>query len=86
MLNALRSYSTSCTYCTHYNSLHSLHYSLLLQAGYPTRIPYEAIHSRYSRVFPPEIQTLPPSEFAEVLAGVCNVRPHSYFLGKHRIV
>ena len=57
----------------------------LIQAGYPTRIPYEAIHSRYSRVFPPEIQSLPPAEFSEVLAGVCDVRPHSYFLGKHRI-
>jgi hypothetical protein len=55
------------------------------QAGYPTRIPYEAIHSRYSRVFPPEIRSLPPAEFSEVLAGVCDVRPHSYFLGKHRI-
>ena len=40
----------------------------LMQRGYPSRIPYSAIHERYKVYMPPFVQELPPSEFVEAIA------------------
>ena len=53
----------------------------LIQAGYPTRIPYESIHSRYKDIMPPEVGGLPPEQFCEVIAEVCGVGKSEYYLG-----
>ena len=57
----------------------------LIQAGYPTRIPYESIHSRYKDIMPPEVGGLPPEQFCEVIAEVCGVGKSEYYLGVNRM-
>ena len=61
----------------------------LIQAGYPTRIPYDSIHSRYSKVLADvpgiDIASLSPSEFCEAIAEACGVAKSEYALGTTRM-
>ena len=49
----------------------------LIQGGYPARIPYDAIHSRYAKLLTGipgvDIESLSPSEFCEAIAEACGV-------------
>ena len=53
----------------------------LIQAGYPTRIPYDLIHANYAHVMPEKIQKLDPPSFCEVISEVCGVGKNEYCLG-----
>ena len=61
----------------------------LIQAGFPTRIPYEAIHSRYSNLLADapgmDISSLTPAEFCEAVAEACGVGKNEYALGVNRM-
>jgi len=61
----------------------------LIQAGYPTRIPYELIHSRYKNILADapglNISALTPAEFCEAIAEACGVGKHEYSLGVSRM-
>ena len=61
----------------------------LIQAGYPTRIPYELIHSRYKDVLADapgvDISKLTPAEFCEAIAEACGVGRQDYALGVNRM-
>eukprot|EP00966_Prymnesium_polylepis_P226560 5241027-Prymnesium_polylepis.1 len=45
----------------------------LIQAGFPTRIPYSALHGSYKDMMPAQIAALPPTEFCEVIAEVVGI-------------
>ena len=54
----------------------------VIQSSYSTRIPYEAVFSRYAALLPADlVGDLPPSAFCEVVALACNVAYHDYALG-----
>ena len=57
----------------------------LIQSGYPTRIPYADIHSKYSAHMPERVQSLTPPQFCEVVAEVCDVGRKDYALGLERM-
>ena len=57
----------------------------LIQAGYPTRIPYEDLYSRYRDMMPPNVRALPPPDFCEVIAAVCDIGKDQYALGMARM-
>merc|ERR1719502_1429385 len=56
-----------------------------MQKGYPSRIPYSAIHERYKAYMPPFVQELPPSEFVEAIALAWGVEKTDYALGMYKI-
>ena len=47
----------------------------LIQSGYPTRIPYADIHSKYKLHMPERVQLLSPAQFCEVSAESPNPNP-----------
>ena len=61
----------------------------LIQAGFPTRIPYESIHSRYSSILADapglDINSLTPAEFCEAVSEACGVGKNEYALGVTRM-
>ncbi|KAL1511060.1 hypothetical protein AB1Y20_005884 [Prymnesium parvum] len=57
----------------------------LIQGGFPTRIPYEAIHGRYRDIMPSSVGSLPPPEFCEVIAEVVGIGRSDYSLGLERM-
>ena len=57
----------------------------LIQSGYPTRIPYADIHSKYRAHMPERVQSLTPPQFCEVVAEVCDVGRKDYALGLERM-
>ena len=57
----------------------------LLQASYPTRIPYNAIFTKYRAAVPEEMRNLAPAEFTESLALSLGVEPAQYALGRSMI-
>ena len=61
----------------------------LIQAGYPTRIPYEAIHGRYKDMLQNmpgvDISSLSPAEFCEAVSEACGVGKSEYALGVNRM-
>jgi len=57
----------------------------LMQKGYPSRIPYSAIHERYKGYMPDFVQALPPSEFVEAIALAWGVQKEDYALGMYKI-
>ena len=57
----------------------------LMQRGYPSRIPYSAIHERYKVYMPAFVQELPPSEFVEAIALAWGVQKEDYALGMYKI-
>ena len=57
----------------------------LIQSGYPTRIPYEDIYSKYKGHMPDRVQSLEPAQFCEVIAEVCDVGKKDYALGLERM-
>ena len=61
----------------------------LIQGGYPARIPYDAIHSRYAKLLSGmpgvDIDSLSPSEFCEAIAEACGVAKSEYALGLTRM-
>jgi myosin heavy subunit len=57
----------------------------LMQRGYPSRIPYSAIHERYKSFMPDFVQALPPSEFVEAIALAFGVAREDYQLGMYKI-
>ena len=57
----------------------------LIQAGYPARIPYEDIYSRYKSMMPKNVQDLPAPDFCEVIAAVCDIGKNEYALGVTRM-
>ena len=57
----------------------------LIQSGYPTRIPYADIHSKYKMHMPERVQSLSPAQFCEVIAEVCDVGKKDYALGLERM-
>ena len=57
----------------------------LMQRGYPSRIPYSAIHERYKSFMPDFVQALPPSEFVEAIALAFGVTREDYQLGMYKI-
>ena len=61
----------------------------LIQAGYPTRIPYESIHSRYKEVLKDapgiDVAALTPAEFCEAVSEACGVSKSEFALGTTRM-
>jgi myosin heavy subunit len=57
----------------------------LLQASYPTRIPYNAIYTKYRAAVPEEMRNLAPAEFTESLALALGVEPAQYALGRSMV-
>ncbi len=57
----------------------------LIQAGYPTRIPYDDLYSRYRDMMPLNVRDLPPPDFCEVIAAVCDIGKDQYALGLQRM-
>ena len=57
----------------------------LIQAGYPTRIPYEDIYTKYKSTMPERVASLEPAQFCEVIAEVCDVGKKDYALGTERM-
>jgi myosin VI len=61
----------------------------LIQAGFPTRIPYEMLYTRYSGVLRDvpgiNISALSPSEFCEAISEACGVSKSEYALGVNRM-
>ena len=57
----------------------------LMQRGYPSRIPYSAIHERYKSFMPDFVQALPASEFVEAIALAFGVAREDYQLGMYKI-
>ena len=57
----------------------------LIQAGYPTRIPYQDLYTRYRDMMPPNVRELPASDFCEVIAAVCDIGKDQYALGVERM-
>ena len=55
------------------------------QASYPTRIPYNAIFTKYRAAVPEEMRNLAPAEFTESLALSLGVEPAQYALGRSMI-
>ena len=50
----------------------------LIQSGYPTRIPYEDIYSKYKGHMPDRVQSLEPAQFCEVIAEARpRLQPHA---------
>ena len=47
----------------------------LIQSGYPTRIPYADIHSKYKLHMPERVQLLSPAQFCEASAESPNPNP-----------
>ena len=45
----------------------------LIQAGYPSRIPYDDLSSRYRSMMPANVQNLSAQEFCELIAAVCDI-------------
>lgn len=57
----------------------------LMKRGYPTRMPYSAIHGKFASVMPPDLALLPPAEFSELCALACDVGPKDYALGRNQL-
>ena len=57
----------------------------LMAGGYPTRIPYSAIHGRYAHAMPEFVQQLPPPLFCESLALGLSIPADAFALGKTMI-
>ena len=61
----------------------------LIQAGFPTRIPYESIHSRYKDLLTDvpgmDLSSLSPAEFCEAVSEACGVGKSDYALGVNRM-
>ena len=57
----------------------------LIQAGYPTRIPYQDLYDRYRDMMPENVRALPPPDFCEVIAAVCDIGKDQYALGITRM-
>jgi myosin heavy subunit len=61
----------------------------LIQAGYPTRIPYDSIHGRYAKMLGDipgiDINSLSPAEFCEAVSDACGVGKSEYALGVNRM-
>ena len=57
----------------------------LIQGGYPTRIPYDGIHAKYSPMLADapgmDIGALSPAEFCEAVSEACGVSKSEYALG-----
>ena len=57
----------------------------LMHQAYPTRIPYKLLHGRYAEGMPPVLAKLPPRDFCEAVALVCEVAPQDMHLGTTRL-
>lgn len=57
----------------------------LMHHSYPTRIPYTDLHGRYAAAMPPVLADLPPRDFAEAVALMCEVSLEDMKLGTNRL-
>ena len=57
----------------------------LMHQAYPTRIPYSVLHGRYAKGMPQVLAKLPPRDFCEAVALVCEVSPSDLHLGTTRL-
>ena len=57
----------------------------LMHQAFPTRIPYTLLHGRYAKGMPPVLAKLPPRDFCEAVALVCEVSKNDMHLGTTRL-
>jgi hypothetical protein len=56
-----------------------------MHQAFPTRIPYSLLHGRYAAAMPDVLSKLPPRDFCEAVALVCEVPPNDMHLGTTRL-
>ncbi|KAG8464572.1 hypothetical protein KFE25_009940 [Diacronema lutheri] len=60
----------------------------LMRHGFPIRVPFELLHSRYLPLLAhdvPAVRTLTPAQFCELIAAVVGVAPRDFVCGTTRI-
>ena len=57
----------------------------MMHKAFPTRIPYVSLHGRYAHGMPDELVNLPPRDFCEAVALLCDVPPEDMHLGTTRL-
>ena len=57
----------------------------LMHKAFPTRIPYAVLHGRYAACLPAVLASLPPRDFCEAVALLCEVDPSDLHLGTTRL-
>ena len=57
----------------------------LMHKAFPTRIPYSELHGRYAAALPPVVSALPPRDFCEAVALMCDVSKADMQLGTTRL-